>query len=91
MPKVEIYTSPLCGYCHMAKKLLKQKQVDFKEINVLANPIKRSQMEKRSQRRTVPQIFINDEHIGGFDDIYGLEKQGKLDALLVSVSSSELN
>ena len=83
MPKIEIYTSPLCGYCHMAKRLLKQKQVEFDEINVLANPIKRSQMEKRSQRRTVPQIFINGGHIGGFDDLYALDQKGQLDPLLV--------
>ena len=89
MPKIEIYTSPLCGYCHMAKRLLKQKQVEFEEINVLANPIKRSQMEKRSQRRTVPQIFINDEHVGGFDDLYALEQEGQLDSRLVSPSVAE--
>ena len=87
MPKIEIYTSPLCGYCHMAKRLLKQKQVEFEEINVLANPFKRSQMEKRSQRRTVPQIFINDEHIGGFDDLYALDQKNQLDPLLVSISN----
>ena len=89
MPKIEIYTSPLCGYCHMAKRLLKQKQVEFEEINVLANPSQRSQMEKRSQRRTVPQIFINDEHVGGFDDLYALEQHGQLDSRLASPSVSE--
>ncbi len=82
MPKIDIYTSPLCGYCHMAKRLLKQKQAEFEEINVLANPFSRREMEKRSQRRTVPQIFINDEHIGGFDDLYALDKAGQLDDLL---------
>ncbi len=68
----------------MAKRLLNQKQVDFDEINVLANPTKRSQMEKRSQRRTVPQIFINGDHIGGFDDLYALEQKGQLDSLITS-------
>ena len=83
MPKVEIYSSPLCGYCHMAKKLLNQKNIDFDEINVLGNPFKKAEMKKRSQRTSVPQIFINDQHIGGFDDIYALNKSGKLDPMLV--------
>ncbi len=83
MPKIEIYTSPLCGYCHMAKKLFKLKQAQFEEINMLANPKKHSEMEVRSQRKTIPHIFINEERIGGFDDLYALEQQGKLDSLLV--------
>ena len=82
MPKVEIYSSPLCGYCHMAKKLLKQKNIDFDEINVLGNANRRAEMKQRSQRTSVPQIFINDQHIGGFDDINALNQAGKLDALL---------
>ena len=82
MPKIEIYTSPLCGYCHMAKRLLNQKDVEFEEINVMGNLIKRSQMKKRAQRTSVPQIFIDDNHIGGFDDLYALEQSGQLDPLL---------
>ena len=87
MPNIEIYTSPLCGYCHMAKKLLKQKNQSFNEINVMGNFIKRKEMQTRSQRTSVPQIFINDQHIGGFDDMYALENQGELDALLVASSN----
>lgn len=85
MPKVEIYSSPLCGYCHMAKKMLKQKNVEYDEINVFGNRGNRKEMTRRSQRHTVPQIFINDEHIGGFDDIYALDKSGKLDLLLTEI------
>ena len=87
MSKVEIYSSPLCGYCHMAKKLLKQKNIDFDEINVLGNASKRAEMTQRTQRTSVPQIFINDEHIGGFDDMYALDKSGKLDPLLNEIPS----
>ena len=83
MPKVEIYSSPLCGYCHMAKRLLKQKNIEYDEINVFGNSGNRAEMTRRSRRSSVPQIFINDEHIGGFDDIYALENSGKLDPLLI--------
>lgn len=87
MPKVEIYSSPLCGYCLMAKRLLKRKNMEFNEINVLGNSVERANMTRRSQRNTVPQIFINDEHIGGFDEIYALEKSGKLDKLLTNIQN----
>lgn len=83
MKPVEIYTSPLCGFCHMAKRLLKQKDVSFTEIDVLTDPKRKPQMiERAGGRRTVPQIFIGDAHVGGCDELYALEKAGKLDALL---------
>ncbi len=83
MAKVEIYTSPTCGYCHAAKRLLTQKGVDYSETNVVAQPDKRPEMERRAHgRRTVPQIFINGAHVGGCDDLYALQDAGKLDALL---------
>lgn len=83
MQPVEIYTSPLCGFCHAAKRLLKQKGVNFSEINVLAQPARKSEMMKRANgRHTVPQIFIGKTHVGGCDDLYALEQAGKLDALL---------
>lgn len=83
MKPVEIYTSPLCGFCHMAKRLLKQKDVSFTEIDVLTDPKRKPQMiERAGGRRTVPQIFIGDTHVGGCDELYALEKAGKLDALL---------
>ncbi|MET4127571.1 glutaredoxin 3 [Roseovarius sp. MBR-6] len=83
MQPVEIYTSPLCGFCHSAKRLLKQKGVNFSEINVLAQPARKSEMMKRANgRHTVPQIFVGKTHVGGCDDLYALEQAGKLDALL---------
>lgn len=83
MPSVEIYTSPLCGFCHAAKRLLKQKGVSFSEVDVLVEPSRRSEMMDRAGgRHTVPQIFIGDTHIGGCDDLYDLERAGKLDPLL---------
>ncbi len=85
MQPVEIYTSPLCGFCHAAKRLLDQKGVDFTEIDVLANPERKSEMIQRAQGgRTVPQIFVGDLHVGGCDDLFALERAGKLDALLTA-------
>lgn len=83
MQQVEIYTSPLCGFCHSAKRLLKSKGVNFSEINVLTNPSRKPEMIQRANGgRTVPQIFIGDTHVGGCDELYALERAGKLDALL---------
>lgn len=85
MAHVEIYSSPLCGFCHRAKRLLSSKNVSFKEINVLAQPAKRVEMTQRANGgRTVPQIFINKKHIGGSDELAALERAGKLDALLAA-------
>lgn len=83
MQAVEIYTSPLCGFCHAAKRLLKEKGVNFSEIDVLVHPARKAEMIKRANGgRTVPQIFIGQTHVGGCDDLYALERAGKLDALL---------
>jgi len=83
MKPVELYTSPLCGFCHSAKRLLKQKGVKFSEVNVMAQPGRKAEMIKRANGgRTVPQIFIGDTHVGGCDELYALEKAGRLDALL---------
>jgi len=83
MPKIEIYTSPLCGFCHAAKRLLNQKGAAFTEINVLVNPARKSEMIQRANGgRTVPQIFIGETHVGGCDELHALERAGKLDALL---------
>lgn len=85
MPNIEIYTSPLCGFCHAAKRLLSQKGVSFSEVNVLANPDRKPEMIQRANgSRTVPQIFIDGAHIGGCDDLYALDRAGKLDPLLQS-------
>ncbi len=85
MQPVEIYTSPLCGFCHAAKRLLTQKGVSFSEVDVLANPDRKPEMIKRANGgRTVPQIFIGDIHVGGCDELHALERVGKLDALLTA-------
>ena len=83
MKPVEIYTSPLCGYCHAAKRLLTQKGVSFSEVDVLAEPGRKAEMMQRANGgRTVPQIFINDQAIGGFIELYQLDKSGELMRLL---------
>lgn len=85
MAKVEIYTSPLCGYCHMAKRLLAQKGVAFIEYDTFADPSLRAEAMTRSGgRRTVPQIFIDGRHIGGCDDLHALDRAGGLDPLLAA-------
>lgn len=83
MQTVEIYSSPLCGFCHAAKRLLAQKGVSFEEIDVLRDPARKPEMISRAGgRRTVPQIFIGETHVGGCDELYALERSGTLDALL---------
>tara|TARA_R110000744_G_scaffold185921_1_gene305325 strand:- start:759 stop:1049 length:291 start_codon:yes stop_codon:yes gene_type:complete len=85
MKPVEIYTTPICGFCHRAKQLLNQKGVDFTEVDVMANPERKAEMMQRANGgRTVPQIFVGDMHVGGCDDLYALERLGKLDALLAA-------
>lgn len=82
MSKVEIYTTPTCPYCHAAKALLNDKGVEYEEITVL-DPALREKMTQRAHgRRTVPQIFVGQTHVGGYDDLAALERQGKLDPLL---------
>lgn len=76
---VEIYTTDYCSYCVRAKALLDTKGVSYVEIRVDDNPVKRQEMEQRSHRKTVPQIFINGQHIGGCDDLYALDAKGNLD------------
>lgn len=83
MLSVEIYSSPLCGFCHSAKRLLTSKGVAFTEIDVLKEPARKSEMMDRANgRHTVPQIFIGGTHVGGCDDLYALERAGKLDPML---------
>jgi glutaredoxin 3 len=83
MPPITIYTTPICPYCSMAKRLLGQKQAAYTEIDVSGDAAKRKAMvAKAGGRYTVPQIWIGDTHIGGCDDLYALEQGGELDALL---------
>ncbi len=82
MAKIEIYTSPFCGYCARAKSLLDSKGAEYEETDVMMDDKKRTEMRSRTNRTSVPQIFINGQHIGGSDDLAALEQAGKLDALL---------
>lgn len=82
MAKIEIYTTPFCGYCARAKGLLDSKGAAYDETDVMMDDKKRTEMRERAKRSTVPQIFINGQHIGGSDELAALEQAGKLDALL---------
>ena len=82
MVSIVMYSKPVCPYCTMAKQLLRQKQQEWTEIDVEADPARQDEMIERSGRRTVPQIFVGGRHVGGFDDLEALERAGTLDALL---------
>jgi glutaredoxin 3 len=84
MANVIIYSTEFCSYCVTAKKLLEKKGVHYSEIRIDADPTQRDEMIKKTNRYTVPQIFINDLHVGGCDDLYALERSGQLDKLLNS-------
>jgi glutaredoxin 3 len=85
MRPVEIYTTPICPYCHAAKRLLQKKGVEYSEVDVSRDPSLRETMTQRANgRRTVPQIFIGGRHVGGCDDLYDLDHAGKLDPLLAN-------
>ncbi len=85
MQPVTLYTTQLCGFCHAAKRLLKSKGVEFDEIDVGREPARRQEMTARANGgRTVPQIFIGEAHVGGCDDLFALEGDGKLDAMLAA-------
>jgi glutaredoxin 3 len=82
MKPVKIFTTPWCPYCLRAKRLLDKKGVSYEEIDVAADDEARVRLAEQTGRRTVPQIFIGEHHVGGSDDLHDLEAQGKLDALL---------
>ena len=83
MTKITMYSTRVCPYCVMAERLLVSKGVEFTEkILVDVDSVRREEMMARTGRRTVPQIFIGDTHVGGFDDLSALDKAGKLDPLL---------
>jgi glutaredoxin 3 len=83
MPKITVYSGPNCPYCVRAKQLLQKKGATFTDIDVKADQTKFDEMlAKTNGRKTIPQIFIGEKHIGGCDDLYALDKDGKLDALL---------
>lgn len=82
LPRVVVYATRFCPYCMRARELLDYKGVDYEEIAVDGDPERRREMELRSRRRTVPQVFIDGAHIGGYDDLHALDLAGKLDRLL---------
>ncbi|HEY6980877.1 glutaredoxin 3 [Reyranella sp.] len=82
MARVEIYTTPFCGYCARAKGLLEKKGAAYDEMDVMEDSARRLEMRERSKRTTVPQIFINGRHIGGSDELAALDRTGDLDGLL---------
>ena len=83
MANIEIYTSPFCGFCYRAKSLLNDKGVDYIEVDVISQPKRHSEMiERAGGLQTVPQIFIDNQHIGGCDELYELEAKDKLDSIL---------
>ena len=85
MPRVLMYSTAVCPYCVRAEQLLRQKGVDaIDKVRVDLEPERRDEMIARTGRRTVPQIFIGDTHVGGCDDLYALERDGKLDPLLAA-------
>jgi len=82
MPAITIYTTSYCPYCIRAKDLLKRKGASYSEINAEDDAVRDTMIARAGGRRTVPQIFIGDTHVGGFDDLAALDKAGKLDAML---------
>ena len=85
MQQIDIYTTPLCGYCHAAKRLLSEKGASFREFDLTTDAMLRAEMMRRAPgSRTVPQIFIGSVHVGGCDDLYALESAGKLDPMLAA-------
>jgi glutaredoxin 3 len=85
MAKIDIYTSAFCGYCARAKRLLADKGAAFDEIDVTMDALRRAEMvERAGGARTVPQIFINGDHVGGCDDLHALNASGKLDPMLAA-------
>jgi glutaredoxin 3 len=85
---IDLYSSRWCGFCMRAKMLLDSKGVQYNEIDVDQDSALRAQMMQRSGRRTVPQIFIDEVHVGGCDDLYALERSGQLDDLLAKNSNN---
>lgn len=88
-PKVVIYGDRSCGYCAAARMLLKKKGVTYEDIIVTADADALEEMQRRSGQRTVPQIFIGDRHVGGFDDLFGIAKSGELTRLLAGECPAE--
>lgn len=87
--EVVIYTTPICPYCVQAKRLLARRQVNYREIDVSRDGELRAEVIRRSGQRTVPQIWIGEHHVGGSDELYALDRAGKLDTLLAGAAHEE--
>lgn len=85
-PEVLIYTRALCGYCAAARDLLQSKSIEYTELNATLNSKLRKEMAERSGQRTFPQIFVGEQHVGGYDDLAALDAAGELDPLLAGES-----
>lgn len=81
-PEIILYTSAMCGYCSAAKNFLKSRNLTWSEVRIDTDPVARERMLARARRSTVPQIFIGDIHVGGYDDMMALHRAGKLEPLL---------
>lgn len=81
-PEITLYTSAVCGYCVAAKNFLKSKGLQWREVRIDTDPAEREKMLARARRTSVPQIFVGETHVGGYDDLMALHRAGKLDALL---------
>lgn len=84
MKKVEIYTTQWCPYCHAAKSLLDEKGVSYEEVDADDPDVRMAMVQRANGRRTVPQIFVGETHVGGYDDMAALDRSGKLDPLLAN-------
>ncbi len=82
MKQVLIYSTRICPFCVMARRLLERKGVKFAEVKVDEDPVRRQEMMQKTGRRTVPQVFVGETHVGGYEDLAALEHAGRLDALL---------
>lgn len=89
-PRIVIYGSESCGYCGAARMLLKKKGASYEDVLVSSNPALLEEMQKRSGRRSVPQIFVDDRAIGGFEELYALDKSGELDRILGIHATADL-
>lgn len=87
--RVVLYTTPWCPFCVRARQLLEQKGVDYENIDVSRDPARKQEMMQASGRHTVPQIWINAEHIGGCDELFALERSGRLDRMIESEQGSD--
>jgi len=90
VPRVVVYTTPMCPYCWRAKRLLRRKGVEFGEIDLWRHPERRAEMIARAGRHTVPQIFVGERHLGGCDDLHALEAAGELDRLLADAGEGRV-